>query len=294
MTSKHTDPQSFYSPVDRKNRRWLALALLVITFLVWSISGSILTAIVFMIWPEPRSPWQELLANCVAFLPLFVLLLFLPFALKRGLVTTFTSGRTFRYGLVFWGMWTWGLLLAAESIYKFAVSPSTFKLTLQVAEFLPALLVAMVFVTIQATSEEMLFRSAIPKVVGSFAKNPVVIIGLSSLLFGLPHLSNPEAANQFWVSLLAYSLTGAAWGWISYRSGGIELAIGAHVINNIYGLVLVGYDNSAVTTASIFKTPELDMTQSLIQNAIMLGLWVTWLSKGKLAQTHGGLNKRES
>ena len=279
-------PQSFYSPEDRKNRRWIALVLIVVTFLIWSISGSVLTAIAFMIWPEPRSPWQELLANCIAFLPLFVLLSLLPLMLRRKLTTTFTSNRTIRYGLVFAGMWTWGLLLVAESIYKFAVSPSTFILTFQVEEFVPALLVAIVFVTIQATSEEMLFRSAIPKAVGSFTRNPLVIIGLSSLLFGLPHLSNPEAANQIWVSLLAYSLTGAAWGWISYRSGGIELAIGAHVINNIYGLVLVGYDNSAVTTASIFKTPELDMTQSLVQNAIMLGLWVFWLSKSKLANTN--------
>lgn len=271
----------FFAPEDIREKRWLRLALLILTILAWSISGVVLTALFFMVFPEPRAPWLELLGNCLAFVPLFFLILLTPILLKKKVGSVFSMNDSVRFNLVFLGFWSWGLLLVVESLYKLALDPAGFRFTLNLSDFVPALLVALVFITIQASSEEMLFRSAIPMAIGSFIRNPVFIIVGSGLLFGLPHLSNPEASAQFVVSLFAYSLTGVAWGWISYRSGGIELAIGAHVINNIYGLVIVGYDNSAVSASSIFKTGELDMASSLIQSVILLSVWLLFLVKIK-------------
>ena len=273
--------EDFYTPQDRKQKRWLRLILLISIVIIWSIAGVLLSAFFFAIWPAPRSSWLELIGNCLAFLPLFLLVLLMPLILKKKVKSTFSASGQIRFKLIFLGFWSWGLLLLAESTYKFLANPEGFRLTFDPSQFFLTLLVALIFITMQATAEEMLFRSAIPVAIGSFVKNPYFILITSSLLFGLPHLSNPEASSDVFVSLLAYSLTGFVWGWVSYKSGGIELAIGAHVINNIYGLVLVGYDNSAISTTSIFKTAELDMTSSLIQSAVMFAIWVLFLKRNQ-------------
>lgn len=281
---KVTPIYDFYTPEDRRTRRWIRLVLLGATVLAWSISGVILTAVFFALWPEPRPGWAELLGNCLAFLPLFLLLPLTPVILKKRISSIFRSSGSVRGRLFFLGAWSWGTLLVLESVFKFFLEPGSFRITLDWAQFLPALFVALILVTMQASSEEMLFRSAIPAAIGGFTKNPFIIISLSGVLFGVPHLSNPEANSDVLVSLIAYSLTGCVWGWVTYRSGGLELAIGAHAINNIYGLVLVGYDNSAVSTSSILKTAELDMASSLFQSLVMFGIWLVFLkARGVLA-----------
>ncbi len=269
----------FFAPKNIREKRWLRLSLLVLSVLVWTIAGVLLTAIFFLFFPEPRPAWAELLGNCLAFLPLFLILPIAQMLLRQKVQSMISLNGKVRLNLVFLGFWSWGLLLVLESLYKLLLDPGSFRFTLDFADFIPTLLVGVIFISIQATSEEMLFRSAIPMALGSFVRNPYFIIVVSGLLFGLPHLANPEANAQFLVSLFAYSLTGVAWGWITYRTGGIELAIGAHVINNIYGLVIVGYDNSAVSTASIFKTGEIDMLSSLIQSAVLLTVWLLFLIK---------------
>ena len=103
------------------------------------------------------------------------------------------------------------------------------------------------------------------------------------MFFGLPHLSNPEANSQIVVSLIGYTLTGIGWGWATYKSGGLELAIGAHIVNNIYALTIVGYDNSAVSASSILKTNELNMTISTISSLIMLIIWIAILGRNNWA-----------
>ena len=276
--------KNFFTPTmgERETRLWRVISLIVVGFL-WSLLGVLLTAIIFAVKPEPREPWLDLLGNSVAFVPLLILCLFVPLVHKRKALTIFSVTGKIRGNLIFVGILSWGILLIFESLFKFLLNPNDFRVTLNFKEFIPTFLIAIIFISIQATSEELLFRSLIPQALGGFFRNPYAIIAISGMLFGLPHLSNPEANSQIFVSLIGYTLTGIGWGWATYKSGGLELAIGAHIVNNIYALTIVGYDNSAVSASSILKTNELNMTLSTISSLIMLSVWIAILGRNDWA-----------
>jgi len=253
---------------------WILLAVGIIT---WTITGVVLTGIAYLIWPEPRALWQEYVANFCAFLPLFVHLMITPKLMGMPVRTAFTSTPTFRWKYVWLGMWTWGLLLIGETAVKMITSFNKLEVTFRPETFLPTLLVSLVLLPIQTASEEMLFRGALPQNLSRHIRQPIVVVILSSVLFGAAHLMNPEALSRPIISLLAYSAVGFGWGLVTQKSGGLELAIGAHTINNFYGLFVVGYRNSAIRGSSIWMLPNINMVESMILSIIMVMIWIVML-----------------
>ena len=174
-------------------------------------------------------------------------------------------------------MWTWGLLLIGETAVKMITSFNKLEVTFRPETFLPTLLVSLVLLPIQTASEEMLFRGALPQNLSRHLRQPIVVVILSSVLFGAAHLMNPEALSRPIISLLAYSAVGFGWGLVTQKSGGLELAIGAHTINNFYGLFVVGYRNSAIRGSSIWMLPNINMVESMILSIIMVMIWIVML-----------------
>lgn len=278
---------SFISPTagsrEKPFRKWM---LLITGILVWSIAGTLITAVIYLYWPEPRQLWQEYIASFSAFIPLFILLLITPRILGRSTITALTSTKKFRWSLVWLGIWSWGLLLVGETIFKWIMEPSDIEFVFPGISYLWPLLVGLILLPLQTSSEELLFRGAIPQTLSTMFRNPVVVVVVSGVLFGAAHLSNPEAQQNPLVALAGYSVAGIGWGWVTYKSGGLELAIGAHTINNFYALFIVGYGNSVIAGASIWTTPEVDMQVSTISNLVMMGIWIyilrrTWAAERK-------------
>src|SRR3712207_1221567 len=82
----------------------------------------------------------------------------------------------------------------------------------------------------------------------------------------LPHLlANPELDSNFVLVALYYFAFGAFFAWVSLRDGTLELAIGAHAANNLYGAVVLGFEGSALNTPSLFYTDRFVPAYSLIQ-----------------------------
>lgn len=266
---------NFFSPSagtrEKPLRQWV---LLIAGILFWTISGVVITAVLYLYWSEPRAIWQEYVANFSAFIPLFLLLILTPKILGRPMITVLTSSKKFRWDLTWLGIWSWGALLVCETIYKLIQNPSAIDFVFPGISYLWPLLVSLILLPIQTSSEELLFRSAIPQTLSTVLRNPIMVVVVSGVLFGAAHLSNPEAQQEPLISLIGFSLTGIGWGWVAYKSGGLELAIGAHTINNFYALLIVGYSNSAIPGASIWSTPEVDMQASTISNFIMMGIWI--------------------
>ncbi|MEN9692672.1 MAG: hypothetical protein RLZZ330_316, partial [Actinomycetota bacterium] len=80
-------------------------------------------------------------------------------------------------------------------------------------------------------------------------------------------------------SLLAYGALGFAWLTAARWFGGIEITFGAHLVNNFYGLALVGYQNSVVTSSPVFIGPAPQMNATAISMWITVGIWLLIIKK---------------
>lgn len=100
---------------------------------------------------------------------------------------------------------------------------------------------------LQATAEEVFFRGYLLQALGSATGRAWLGIVGSALVFALFHgVQNPALfANRFAFGVLA--------GWLVWKTGGLEAAIGVHVANNLfafgYGIVTGGIAATRATTA---------------------------------------------
>lgn len=83
------------------------------------------------------------------------------------------------------------------------------------------------FLYLAALAEEMLFRGWALQQTGVFTRRLPVLLLINGVLFSLAHF-DPDLA-----AFLSRAIMGMAWTWIVLRLGGVELAAGAHLANNL-------------------------------------------------------------
>jgi membrane protease YdiL (CAAX protease family) len=88
---------------------------------------------------------------------------------------------------------------------------------------------------------------------GLLAKNRWFPLVVTSLMFGLMHIMNPEVQKLGHIIMVYYIGTGLFLGIITLMDDGMELALGFHAANNITAALLVSADWSALKTESVFK-----------------------------------------
>ncbi|MCW4463902.1 CPBP family intramembrane metalloprotease [Glutamicibacter sp. MNS18] len=98
----------------------------------------------------------------------------------------------------------------------------------------PLLMIVLVLtlVPFQAAAEEYLFRGLLMQTIGSWLRHPLFAILLPIPLFVIGHLY--DVYGQIDVAVFALAA-----GYLTWRTGGLEAAIGLHVVNNVV-LFLLG------------------------------------------------------
>ncbi len=87
---------------------------------------------------------------------------------------------------------------------------------------------------LQAAAEEFLFRGYLLQALGSLVANPWFGVVTSALVFALFH------STQNLPLFLSRFAFGLVMGWLVLRTGGIEAAVAAHVVNNVFAFTLAG------------------------------------------------------
>lgn len=85
-----------------------------------------------------------------------------------------------------------------------------------------------------------------------FKRNFTPLI-ITSVIFGLMHILNPEVEKLGYVIMVYYIGTGLFLGIITLMDEGLELALGFHAANNLFTALLVTADWTAFQTHSILK-----------------------------------------
>ena len=106
-------------------------------------------------------------------------------------------------------------------------------------------------IPIQTSAEELLFRGYLLQGFGVLFKNRWLPLILTSVLFGGLHYANPEV-DQFGLGIMFYYIgTGFFLGIITLVDEGLELALGFHAANNLFGALLMSSEWSAFQTDAI-------------------------------------------
>jgi hypothetical protein len=126
---------------------------------------------------------------------------------------------------------------------------------------------------------------------GTWFKNAIYPLVITSLIFGLLHGFNPEVDKLGNIILVYYIATGLLFGITTLMDDGTELALGMHAANNIVASVLVTSDWMVFQTDALWKDisepsagVETFVPVLLVYPVVLLILskkygWKNWKSK---------------
>ncbi|MDA1019019.1 MAG: CPBP family intramembrane metalloprotease [Bacteroidetes bacterium] len=164
-----------------------------------------------------------------------------------------TSRKTIDFNRVFTAFVSISLILVLNVLFSVYLSPEEYVVQFNFDEFLILALIAILFIPIQTSLEEYIFRGYIMQGLGVFFKNKWFPLIFTSLSFGLLHLANPEIDKIGNIIIIHYVVTGLFLGIITLMDDGMELALGFHAGNNLLISLLVTADWTVFQTSSIFK-----------------------------------------
>ena len=149
-----------------------------------------------------------------------------------------------------WGGITGGLVLL--DVYFF--SPEEYLWNFNAKKFAVLLVIAILLVPLQTSFEEYLFRGHMMQGLGILSKNRLLPLIVTSVLFGVMHVANPEVGKVGYIIMIYYIGTGFFLGILTLMDEGLELALGFHAANNLIGVLLVTTDWTVLQADSIFKS----------------------------------------
>ena len=135
----------------------------------------------------------------------------------------------------------------------YMLEPENFEINFKLVPFLILFVIAIVLIPIQTSFEEYLFRGYLMQGIGAITKYKWIPLLITSLVFGLMHISNPEVDKLGPVVMIYYIGTGLFLGIMTLMDEGMELALGFHAANNLFTALLVTADWTAFQTHSVLK-----------------------------------------
>ena len=208
-------------------------------------------------------------------LGLIVLLALIKPIHQRTITETLTSRKSFDFKRFFFAIAIWGGLMIISLIIGYKMNPDNYQFHFDATQFIILILVSVVFVTLQSTFEEVLFRGYLQQGLAVLTKNAIVPILFTSVIFGLMHAMNPEVKEYgLAIMLPQYIILGLIFAIATIMDDGLEIAIGVHVANNVLTSLLVTHKSSVLQTSALFSVNEIDPVYSLYELIIVSGIFI--------------------
>ena len=285
---------------------WLITILLV--FFGWQIIGAIPLIMVAYSHSEDLNEFVTagndnfmtlgIDKNLFLFLMLFTfvvgfiaLVISIKFVHKRTLTSLVTSRKKIDWKRFWFGFITWSssiIILTTLGIY---FAPEDYTYNFKPVPFFILVTISLLFLPLQTSLEELLFRGYFMQGIGVLAKNRWVPLIITSVCFGLLHGANPEVEKLGYITMVFYIGTGFFYGVTTLMDEGTELALGLHAANNMLAAFLITTDWMVFQTDALFvDTSEPSVTWEmfvpvLVLYPLMLLLfakkykWTNWLEK---------------
>lgn len=172
---------------------------------------------------------------------------------KQPFVTLTTSRKKTDWGRFWFGFGLIAVTTIVLTTIDYVSNPQDYELQFNLVPFLILLVIAVIFVPLQTSFEEYLFRGYLMQGIGVLAKNRWLPLILTSVIFGGLHFFNPEVEKLGNIIMVYYIGTGFFLGIITLMDEGMELALGFHAGNNLIAALLVTADWTVFQTNSVLK-----------------------------------------
>ena len=164
-----------------------------------------------------------------------------------------TSRPRVDWNRVFFAFGLWALITVGFTGIDYFLSPENYALNFRWESFWKLALIAILLIPLQTSFEEYLFRGHMMQGLGILFRNRWVPLVVTSVIFGLMHLGNPEVEKLGYGIMVFYIGTGFFLGIITLMDEGLELALGFHAANNLVTALLVTSEWTAFQTDSILR-----------------------------------------
>lgn len=250
-------------PLKTQWWRWLAVSVLTL------LSATAASVVLFiLVSPDLKKADLTSLAVTVASVAVYLpfILLFARIFHGRALQPFVTEKPRFRWKRMFFYGAVWLLLAAASELVMFALAPRNYTWQFDAGTFPGILAIALLLVPLQAAAEEVVIRGYLLQGLQKLFRQKWVAMTVTSLVFFALHGANPEFIKYGWgFALVNYLGFGLFFGALTLLDRGLEIAIGIHVVNNVYGILLVSFSDSALGNHGLISINRYDpLASSLI------------------------------
>lgn len=173
---------------------------------------------------------------------------------KQSFIQIITSRTKIDWQRVLFSFSIWAGITIGSTILFYFLYPQEFIVQFDWIPFLLLFIIGLLLFPFQIGCEELIFRGYLMQGFGNLAKNKWFPLLMTSVIFGLLHIANPEVDKMGYSILIYYIGTGLFLGIITLMDDGIELALGFHFANNFIAALLVTSDWTAFQTHSILKS----------------------------------------
>lgn len=189
-----------------------------------------------------------------------------PLLHKRKFSSLISGTEKVDWSRILFGFLIWMFLSSLMEFSYYLQNPDIFSFQFNLSKFLPLLLLSLLILPIQTSLEEFVFRSYLLQGIVNMdlgmSRSTKIILGwlITSLLFGMIHMANPEVQSYGIVPMMLYYIgAGFFLALITIWDNRLELALGVHAATNFISAVFVGYEGAAIQTESLFKISELNV-----------------------------------
>ena len=198
-----------------------------------------------------------LLSFAVGLLAIFFVVKFIHHQTLKSLTT---SRNRIDWNRFWFAFILWGSIVVVMIGVDYFINPGNFIFNFKLVPFLILFVISIIFIPLQTSCEEYLFRGYLMQGLGILSKNRWFPLIFTSILFGALHIANPEIDKLGNILLVHYIGTGFLLGIMTLMDEGLELSLGFHAANNLVACLLLTADWTVFQTNSILKdisSPEL-------------------------------------
>jgi membrane protease YdiL (CAAX protease family) len=157
---------------------------------------------------------------------------------KKEFISLINTKNKVRWNRIAKGAGVWLIIIAAFDLVSYLIDPTGFKISFNFQKFWILAILALIAFPIQASFEEVFFRGYLMQGISLIFKKPICVLLISALTFSLLHWWNAGTVIMSISIVMSTFIIGLVLGIIVLADNGIEMAMGVHIINNIYVSVI--------------------------------------------------------